>query len=132
MLRYPTLPNSPPCFPLRRCPFCNLPALLDKDMSLFSCPNPRCRKVSPLVFLLFLSWHLPVPRVRPGAPAPRPSCSQLRELLAVTQPNVRSFRVIIPSFLIAIFSFCVIVGAMETAASVFGAPQCFALYQNDS
>lgn len=33
---------------LYRCPFCNFPALLDKDMSLFSCPNPRCRKVSPL------------------------------------------------------------------------------------
>lgn len=33
---------------LNRCPFCNFPALLDKDMSLFSCPNPRCRKVSPL------------------------------------------------------------------------------------
>lgn len=32
---------------LFRCPFCNFPALLDKDMSLFSCPNPRCRKVSP-------------------------------------------------------------------------------------
>ncbi|CAG5897517.1 unnamed protein product [Menidia menidia] len=31
---------------LVRCPFCNFPALLDKDMSLFSCPNPRCRKVS--------------------------------------------------------------------------------------
>ncbi|KAG8007173.1 hypothetical protein GBF38_023344, partial [Nibea albiflora] len=29
---------------LVRCPFCNFPALLDKDMSLFSCPNPRCRK----------------------------------------------------------------------------------------
>lgn len=29
-----------------RCPFCNFPALLDKDISLFSCPNPRCRKVS--------------------------------------------------------------------------------------
>uniref|UniRef100_A0A672JTR0 E3 ubiquitin-protein ligase RNF216-like n=1 Tax=Sinocyclocheilus grahami TaxID=75366 RepID=A0A672JTR0_SINGR len=32
---------------LVRCPFCNFPALLDKDISLFSCPNPRCRKVSP-------------------------------------------------------------------------------------
>ncbi|XP_074552338.1 E3 ubiquitin-protein ligase RNF216 isoform X2 [Halichoeres trimaculatus] len=31
---------------LVRCPFCNFPALLDKDMSLFSCPNPRCRKES--------------------------------------------------------------------------------------
>ncbi|XP_075888414.1 uncharacterized protein rnf216 [Nelusetta ayraudi] len=31
---------------LVRCPFCNLPALLDKDRSLFSCPNPRCRKES--------------------------------------------------------------------------------------
>lgn len=39
-----TLLPSTPC----RCPFCNFPALLDKDMSLFSCPNPRCRKVSPL------------------------------------------------------------------------------------
>ncbi|KAI1896141.1 hypothetical protein AGOR_G00091750, partial [Albula goreensis] len=29
---------------LVRCPFCNFPALLDKDISLFSCPNPRCRK----------------------------------------------------------------------------------------
>ncbi|XP_042576071.1 E3 ubiquitin-protein ligase RNF216 [Cyprinus carpio] len=31
---------------LVRCPFCNFPALLDKDISLFSCPNPRCRKES--------------------------------------------------------------------------------------
>ncbi|KAJ3584388.1 hypothetical protein NHX12_014883 [Muraenolepis orangiensis] len=31
---------------LVRCPFCNFPALLDKDMSLFSCPSPRCRKES--------------------------------------------------------------------------------------
>nr|XP_061829993.1 E3 ubiquitin-protein ligase RNF216-like [Nerophis lumbriciformis] len=31
---------------LVRCPFCNFPALLDKAMSLFSCPNPRCRKES--------------------------------------------------------------------------------------
>ncbi|XP_075999043.1 uncharacterized protein rnf216 [Genypterus blacodes] len=31
---------------LVRCPFCNFPALLDKEMSLFSCPNPRCRKES--------------------------------------------------------------------------------------
>ncbi|XP_061702387.1 E3 ubiquitin-protein ligase RNF216 isoform X2 [Syngnathoides biaculeatus] len=31
---------------LVRCPFCNFPALLDKDMCLFSCPNPRCRKES--------------------------------------------------------------------------------------
>lgn len=31
---------------LVRCPFCNFPALLDKEISLFSCPNPRCRKVS--------------------------------------------------------------------------------------
>ncbi|XP_018594018.1 E3 ubiquitin-protein ligase RNF216 [Scleropages formosus] len=29
---------------LVRCPFCNFPALLDKEISLFSCPNPRCRK----------------------------------------------------------------------------------------
>ncbi|XP_023670698.2 E3 ubiquitin-protein ligase RNF216 [Paramormyrops kingsleyae] len=29
---------------LVRCPFCNFPALLDKGISLFSCPNPRCRK----------------------------------------------------------------------------------------
>lgn len=31
---------------LVRCPSCNFPALLDRDMSLFSCPNPRCRKES--------------------------------------------------------------------------------------
>uniref|UniRef100_A0A8C6KKZ1 Ring finger protein 216 n=1 Tax=Nothobranchius furzeri TaxID=105023 RepID=A0A8C6KKZ1_NOTFU len=31
---------------LVRCPFCNFPALLDEGMSLFSCPNPRCRKES--------------------------------------------------------------------------------------
>ncbi|KAF7691096.1 E3 ubiquitin-protein ligase RNF216 [Silurus meridionalis] len=31
---------------LVRCPFCNFPALLDKEISLFSCPNPRCRKES--------------------------------------------------------------------------------------
>ncbi|KAK5914383.1 hypothetical protein CgunFtcFv8_008830 [Champsocephalus gunnari] len=31
---------------LVRCPFCTFPALLDKNMSLFSCPNPRCRKES--------------------------------------------------------------------------------------
>ncbi|KAG5279444.1 hypothetical protein AALO_G00077840 [Alosa alosa] len=31
---------------LVRCPFCNFPALLDKAISLFSCPNPRCRKES--------------------------------------------------------------------------------------
>lgn len=31
---------------LVRCPFCNFPALLDKEVSLFSCPNPRCRKES--------------------------------------------------------------------------------------
>ncbi|XP_054615316.1 E3 ubiquitin-protein ligase RNF216 [Dunckerocampus dactyliophorus] len=31
---------------LVRCPSCNFPALLDKEMSLFSCPNPRCRKES--------------------------------------------------------------------------------------
>uniref|UniRef100_W5MB48 Ring finger protein 216 n=1 Tax=Lepisosteus oculatus TaxID=7918 RepID=W5MB48_LEPOC len=29
---------------LVRCPFCNFPALLDKEVFLFSCPNPRCRK----------------------------------------------------------------------------------------
>lgn len=31
---------------LVRCPFCNFPALLDKGISRFSCPNPRCRKES--------------------------------------------------------------------------------------
>uniref|UniRef100_UPI001EAF0425 E3 ubiquitin-protein ligase RNF216-like n=1 Tax=Oncorhynchus gorbuscha TaxID=8017 RepID=UPI001EAF0425 len=31
---------------LVRCPSCNFPALLDKGVSLFSCPNPRCRKES--------------------------------------------------------------------------------------
>lgn len=45
-VRLPLLTLLP--FTLYRCPFCNFPALLDKDMSLFSCPNPRCRKVSPL------------------------------------------------------------------------------------
>ncbi|XP_072838940.2 E3 ubiquitin-protein ligase RNF216 isoform X1 [Pogona vitticeps] len=29
---------------LVRCPFCNFPALLDKEVKRFSCPNPRCRK----------------------------------------------------------------------------------------
>ncbi|XP_059835501.1 E3 ubiquitin-protein ligase RNF216 isoform X2 [Hypanus sabinus] len=31
---------------LVRCPFCNFPALLDKEINMFSCPNPRCRKES--------------------------------------------------------------------------------------
>ncbi|CAL1588793.1 unnamed protein product [Knipowitschia caucasica] len=31
---------------LVRCPFCSFPALLDKGISRFSCPNPRCRKES--------------------------------------------------------------------------------------
>ncbi|XP_042560359.1 E3 ubiquitin-protein ligase RNF216 [Clupea harengus] len=31
---------------LVRCPSCSFPALLDKAVSLFSCPNPRCRKES--------------------------------------------------------------------------------------
>ncbi|XP_052366092.1 uncharacterized protein rnf216 isoform X2 [Oncorhynchus keta] len=31
---------------LVRCPSCNFPALLDEGVSLFSCPNPRCRKES--------------------------------------------------------------------------------------
>ncbi|XP_067089632.1 E3 ubiquitin-protein ligase RNF216 [Osmerus mordax] len=31
---------------LVRCPSCNFPALLDPGVSLFSCPNPRCRKES--------------------------------------------------------------------------------------
>lgn len=31
---------------LVRCPFCNFPALLDKGIPRFSCPNPRCRKES--------------------------------------------------------------------------------------
>ncbi|XP_026580862.1 E3 ubiquitin-protein ligase RNF216-like [Pseudonaja textilis] len=30
---------------LVRCPFCNFPALLDKEVKRFSCPNPCCRKV---------------------------------------------------------------------------------------
>ncbi|XP_043945361.1 E3 ubiquitin-protein ligase RNF216-like [Protopterus annectens] len=29
---------------LVRCVFCNFPALLDLEVNLFSCPNPRCRK----------------------------------------------------------------------------------------
>ncbi|XP_070586860.1 E3 ubiquitin-protein ligase RNF216-like isoform X1 [Erythrolamprus reginae] len=29
---------------LVRCPFCNFPALLDKEVKRFSCPNPCCRK----------------------------------------------------------------------------------------
>ncbi|XP_046894112.1 E3 ubiquitin-protein ligase RNF216 [Hypomesus transpacificus] len=31
---------------LVRCPSCHFPALLDPGVSLFSCPNPRCRKES--------------------------------------------------------------------------------------
>ncbi|MGH0157744.1 UNVERIFIED_CONTAM: hypothetical protein FKN15_058334 [Acipenser sinensis] len=31
---------------LVRCPFCSFPALLDKEVFLFSCPNARCRKES--------------------------------------------------------------------------------------
>ncbi|XP_060117004.1 E3 ubiquitin-protein ligase RNF216-like [Heteronotia binoei] len=31
---------------LVRCPSCNFPALLDKEVKWFSCPNPRCRKVN--------------------------------------------------------------------------------------
>ncbi|XP_033827469.1 E3 ubiquitin-protein ligase RNF216 [Periophthalmus magnuspinnatus] len=31
---------------LVRCPFCKFPALLDRGISRFSCPNPRCRKES--------------------------------------------------------------------------------------
>uniref|UniRef100_A0A3B4AZF2 RING-type domain-containing protein n=1 Tax=Periophthalmus magnuspinnatus TaxID=409849 RepID=A0A3B4AZF2_9GOBI len=30
---------------LVRCPFCKFPALLDRGISRFSCPNPRCRKL---------------------------------------------------------------------------------------
>lgn len=49
-----------------RCPFCNFPALLDKGISLFSCPNPRCRKVSLCAWIhkclsvmhLSLQWSL--------------------------------------------------------------------------
>lgn len=52
----PVLLNTPSSLAFFRCPFCNFPALLDKDMSLFSCPNPRCRKVSPSVYL-YSSWN---------------------------------------------------------------------------
>ncbi|MEE6522319.1 hypothetical protein FKM82_020808, partial [Ascaphus truei] len=34
---------------LVRCPFCSFPAVLDKGVERFSCPNPRCRKVRTLV-----------------------------------------------------------------------------------
>ncbi|KAJ6659697.1 hypothetical protein lerEdw1_018410 [Lerista edwardsae] len=37
---------------LVRCPFCNFPALLDKEVKRFSCPNPRCRKACAVVALL--------------------------------------------------------------------------------
>ena len=29
---------------LVRCPSCRFPALLDKDLNMFSCPNPGCQK----------------------------------------------------------------------------------------
>ncbi|XP_077396393.1 E3 ubiquitin-protein ligase RNF216 isoform X2 [Festucalex cinctus] len=48
---------------LVRCPFCNFPALLDKDMSLFSCPNPRCRKES--CRKCHLQWKLHVGKTCP-------------------------------------------------------------------
>uniref|UniRef100_UPI001EAEE59F uncharacterized protein LOC124026875 n=1 Tax=Oncorhynchus gorbuscha TaxID=8017 RepID=UPI001EAEE59F len=43
-LKRPWPPPAPT--ELVRCPSCNFPALLDKGVSLFSCPNPRCRKES--------------------------------------------------------------------------------------
>lgn len=55
-VRLPLLTLLP--FTPYRCPFCNFPALLDKDMSLFSCPNPRCRKVSPLSTLSHQGGYL--------------------------------------------------------------------------